>query len=468
MTIEKYKLLLGLLLCMPFFSKAQTLQDTLNKIDALFENVNQQTPGMSVLVSRNGQVIYHRHKGLANLELGSPITDSTRMEAGSVSKQFTATAILLLAQDGKIGLDDDVRKYIPELPKYGKTITVRHLIHHTSGVKEWYSIAGFGGWPIYSRIYTNELALRYIIKQPTLNNLPGDEHIYSNSNYALLAIIAERVSGRTLADFTRDRIFRPLGMNATGWRTDFRDIIPHRATGYEKVGSSYRMYMPFGNMYGAGALLTTVADLDKWNASWKDTPLGAAALLKLRMEQGRLNNGDLIVYAGGVRIRNHNERVMVHHGGLTAGYRAFLAYFPESDLSIAYLSNNRSLSSGDKIGDDIATIFFGKRTLPAVKEQKAKDGPPYILSREALAEFQGRYVSDACDGEFAVAPEDGTTLLFTAKSRQRRSFKPVSKDSFLQGTDTNVVFERNARGAITGFFISAPAARNVWFKRIGK
>src|SRR5690606_32990828 len=263
-----------------------TLHDTLHRIDARSEDVSQQTPGVSVTVSRHGTVIYHKHKGAANLELGVPINDSTRFEAGSVSKQFTATAVLLLVQDGEIGLDDDVRKYIPELPVYEKTITVRHLLNHTSGLKDWGVLAALGGWPRGTRVYTNELALKIISKQPTLNNRPGEEYLYSNSNYTLLALVVERIVGKSLAEFTEEYIFRPLHMLSTSWRTNFQEIVSNRATGYSLHNGDYRMDMPFENTYGHAALLTTVADLDKWNTSWKDSPLGGQPLLNLRTQRG--------------------------------------------------------------------------------------------------------------------------------------------------------------------------------------
>jgi len=465
MIIKQYKVLLGLLLCVPFCSKAQTLQDTLNKIDALFEHVNQQTPGVSVLVSRNGQILYHKHKGMADLEHSTPITDSTRIEAGSVSKQFTATAVLILVQDGKIGLDDDVRKYIPELPGYEKTITVRHLLNHTSGLKDWGVVASLGGWPRGTRVYTNELALNYIVKQPTLNNVPGDEYLYSNSNYTLLTLIVERVSGKKLADFTQERIFKPLGMHATSWRTDFQDIVPHRAIGYDKTGRQYQTVMPFENTYGHAALLTTVADLDKWNTSWKNSPLGGDRLLKLRIERGVLNNGDTIRYAGGVFVDTYNGHPMVSHTGATAGYRAVLSYFPETSLSIVYLSNDASLPTS-KMGNGIAAIFFGKKQAISASEKKISEIPKYLLSHTELMEFQGRYVSAACEGELVATIENETTLTMTSKSNRKRKLKPTAKDMFSQGAETSFLFKRDEQGKIKGFYVSVPRARNVWFERV--
>lgn len=464
MALKNYKLILILLVYLPSFGSAQTLQDTLNRIDGFFETVDQQTPGVSVLVSRNGQILYHKHKGMADLEQGTSITDSTRIEAGSVSKQFTATAVLMLAHEGKIGLDDDVRTYIPELPEYEKTITVRHLLNHTSGLKDWGVLAALGGWPRGTRVYTNDLALDYIIRQPTLNNTPGDEYLYSNANYTLLTFIAERVSGQSLPDFTNERIFKPLGMHATSWRTDFQKIVPYRATGYAGGSAGYEINMPFENTYGHASLLTTVADLNIWNTSWKNSPLGGAGLLALRLEQGILNNGNRIAYAGGVRVDTYNGHTVVSHTGATAGYRAVLSYFPDNDLSIVYLSNDASLPT-TQTGNRIAALFLGEETTEELDVENVQKRH-YTLDSAALAEFHGRYVSTACYGELEATSPDGKTLLMTSKSNQKRRLSPTAKEEFSQGTSTSFRFERDAKGVITGFFISVPRARNVWFERV--
>ncbi|RAV30220.1 serine hydrolase domain-containing protein [Sinomicrobium soli] len=460
----KYTLLLGLLWWAPLLSAAQTLRDTLSKMDELFVSVDQQTPGISVTVSRHGEVIYHKHKGLANMELGVPVTDSTRFEAGSVSKQFTATAVLLLVQEGKVGLDDDVRQYIPELPDYGKTITVRHLLNHTSGLKDWGVLAGLGGWPRGTREYTNALALEYIVRQPTLNYTPGAEYLYSNSNYTLLTQIVERVSGQTLADFTQERIFNPLGMEATSWRTDFRKIVPHRATAYNKGDDGYETIMPFENTYGHAALLTTTADLDRWNTSWKNSPLGGAALLRLRTERGVLNNGDTIAYAGGVFVNEYNGYRSVNHSGATAGYRAWMAYFPGQELSIVYLSNDGSLSTTGT-GNRIASLFLGTPP-PDAADREADGRTPYRIGRDELAEFTGRYASAACGGKWVATLAGDTTLIMTAQSHQKRKLTPSGTDTFSRGKTQKVRFERDKDGKLTGFYISVPRARNVWFERV--
>lgn len=462
MKVNPLTLLFFLASTAPALSVAQTLQDTLRSIDALFSKVNEHTPGISLLISRGGNVIYHKNKGLANLELAIPITNNTRIEAGSVSKQFTATAILLLVRKGEIALDDEVRKYIPELPDYGAPITIRHLLNHTSGLKDWGVLAALGGWPRGTRVYTNELALKIISKQPTLNNRPGEEYLYSNSNYTLLALVVERIVGKSLAEFTEEYIFRPLNMLSTSWRTNFQEIVSNRATGYSLQNGDYRMDMPFENTYGHAALLTTVADLDKWNTSWKDSPLGGQPLLNLRTQRGVLNSGDTIAYAGGVSVGTYNGRQLISHHGFTAGYKSFLCYFPETSLSIVFLSNDASLST-NALADSIISKFFGMRGPKVAEQKKAVTKSVYKVE---LDEFQGCYESDECDGRYKVTTADSTQLQVTSYSNRTQLLKPIADDTFETDGEATVHFRRDVENNITGFLISVPRARNVWFERV--
>ena len=206
--------------------------DTIRRIDQLFSQYHNAMPGVAVAIARDGQTIYSKAYGLAEMEHLVPNTTETIFEAGSVSKQFTAAAILLLIQDGKMSVNDDVRKYVPELPQYDAPITIRHLLSHTSGLKDWGALYGLTGWPRTTRVYTQELSWDIVFRQKSLNFTPGSQYSYSNSNYVLLVLITERVSGKRFAEFTRERLFEPLGMKDTRWRDNHRDIITRRAVAY--------------------------------------------------------------------------------------------------------------------------------------------------------------------------------------------------------------------------------------------
>ncbi|MFT3824058.1 MAG: serine hydrolase domain-containing protein [Chitinophagaceae bacterium] len=341
---------LSLLLFTAVSASAQTWQDTVALLDKILNRYTSENPGAQVAVSRNGQLIYSAARGVANLEDGAVLTKESRIEAGSVSKQFTAASILLLEQQGKLSLNDDIRKYLPEVPDYGHTITIRHLMSHTSGLKDWGSIADIAGWPRGTKAYNNDDALHIVTLQKTLNNIPGAEYIYSNSNYNLMAIIVRRVSGMSLAGFSRQYIFIPAGMTHTEWRDDYTRVVPQRAIAYSKNGPRYVTNMPNEDVYGNGGLLTTAEDLLAWNNYYLNGKFGSPSLLSRQTTTVPLNNGKRHFYAAGLFIDSLNGWPAITHSGATAGYRANLDYFPQLGLSIAWLSNTSQQDMGNTPG----------------------------------------------------------------------------------------------------------------------
>jgi CubicO group peptidase (beta-lactamase class C family) len=404
----------ALFLC-AFFSlfisvQAQSI-DTLNKIDEIFTHWNNATPGGSVLVAKGNKIIYHKAFGLADLEHNVPNTTETIFEAGSVSKQFTAASILLLASEGKLSTQDDVRKYVPELPQYDAPILIQNLLNHTSGLKDWGVVGSLTGWPRTTRVYTQELALEIICKQKSLNFTPGTEYSYSNSNYSLLVTIAERVSKQSLAEFTKTRFFEPLGMKHTQWRDNFREIIPNRAVAYDKTPTGYEQMMPFENIHGHGGLLTTTGDLLKWNLLLQTHSIGGDKVYASRVQQGKLKNGQQIHYAGGLSVGDFNGFKEISHSGATAGYRAWLAYYPQQQITIALLSND---DQGNVVnnGKRIAGILLGNPVMNTKKPQAV------TLSESDLKKFTGNYRSirgidgfkiDYADGKLTW--EEGSSLI---------------------------------------------------------
>ncbi len=307
-------------------------------VDALFAHWGAQTPGCTVAVARDGRTVLDRAYGMADLEHGIANTPATRFEAGSVSKQFTAAAILMLAEQGRLSLADDVRRFVPELPDYGARITIDQLLNHTSGLRDWGSVAALAGWPRGEAAYTQADAVAIIARQRSLNYAPGDEYSYTNSGYNLLTLIVERAGGVTLADFTRARLFEPLGMTATQWRDDFRRIVPNRAIAYARSGEGFAQAMPFEDAYGNGGLITTTGDLAIWNAALMASRLGPFVTAELE-RLGMLSDGRAITYARGLFIDRHRGLREISHGGATGGYRAWLGFYPEVRLSVAMLCN---------------------------------------------------------------------------------------------------------------------------------
>ncbi|MDQ3917608.1 MAG: beta-lactamase family protein, partial [Acidobacteriota bacterium] len=280
------------------------LEQAFKDIDALLKEWAPGVgPGCVYAAARDGRTLFTRTYGMADLEHDVPVTAESVFNVGSVSKQFTAAAALLLVQDGKLRLDDDIRKYLPEMPDYGRPITIRHLLNHTSGLREWTQLESLSGRPLNWHAYRNADVLKIAARQRGLNHAPGDRYSYTNTGYVLLAIIVERVSGSSLPEFTRERLFKPLGMNSTGWDDDPRRIVKHRANGYRKAASKSgapvyakaESVSGVGNTYGSASLLTTVGDLLIWNDALDSGSLGAFVTTELQ-RKGVLNDGRTISY----------------------------------------------------------------------------------------------------------------------------------------------------------------------------
>lgn len=361
-------------------------------MDEIFAPWNsRETPGCAVAVGEGGRTVVSRAYGMADLEHDVANAPGTVFEAGSVSKQFTAAAVLLLAQQGKLSLADDVRKHVPELPEYkgpGTPITLDHLVHHTSGLRDWGSVAELAGWPRGTRIHTHDHVLDIASRQRSLNYPPGAYYSYTNTGYNLLAVIVERVSGQTFSEFTRQNIFEPLGMKSTQWRDDFARIVKGRAIAYSGEHGAFRSEMPFENVHGNGGLLTTVGDLLLWNENFVHGKVGGPAFLQAMERRGRLSDGREIEYASGLFVGTRQGVPEISHSGATAGYRAFLARYPEQRLSVAVLCNGGEIDPG-ALSRRIADLVLAKLTSAAPPAAPAG----VQLAPEVLAARAGLYRS---------------------------------------------------------------------------
>lgn len=315
-----------------------------SRVDAIFADVNKSdSPGCSLGVYRDGRIIYEKGYGMANLELGIPITPKSVFDIASISKQFTAMSILLLAKDGKLSLDDNIRKYLPDFPEYGQAITIRHLLHHTSGIRDYCELLSLAEYQS-EEVATDKDAMKIIARQKALNFSPGDEHLYSNSGYFLLSLIVKRASGKSLRDFAEERIFRPLRMRNTQYNDSHIRIIPNRATAYdlEETGGLV-INMSNWEQTGDGAVLTTIEDLFLWDQNFYDLKVGGADTVALMQLPGKLNNGTALKYAAGLGLGEYRGLRIVSHSGSWAGYRAHLVRFPDQKFSVACLCNLRSV-----------------------------------------------------------------------------------------------------------------------------
>jgi CubicO group peptidase (beta-lactamase class C family) len=367
-------------------------------VDAVFAKWTSSTPGCAVGVATGGTPVLARGYGMADLEHDVRISADSVFEAGSVSKQFTAAAVMLLAREGKLSLDDQVRKYIPELPDYeplaapkppggGGGLTIRHMLNHTSGLRDWGSVAGIAGWPRTTRVYTHAHVLEIVSRQHALNFTPGTRWSYSNTGFNLAAMIVARVSGWTFPEFTRTRLFMPLGMTHTSWRDDFTRIEKGRAIAYKENDDGYHTDMPFEDVYGNGGLLTTVGDLLKWNEHYDAPPAGDAAMIAEQQKPGHFNDGRVHGYGLGLFVGTYQGLHEVYHSGSTAGYSAFLTRFPDQRVSVAVLCNAAG-AQATQYAHAVADVYLGDRLKPS--EPKAT----HTLTSADMDRAAGQWVSD--------------------------------------------------------------------------
>ncbi len=324
-------------------------------------------PGCAIGIARDGKIVLTRAYGLSSMELGVTNTPETIFESGSVAKQFTATAIVLLAQEGKLSLDDDIRKYLPEMHDFGKPITIRNTLTHTSGLRDWYGLADLKGQPAGTHVHSPATILEIASHQKTLNFEPGAEYLYSNTGYILASIIVQRVSAMPFTTFTQERIFTPLGMTHTQWRADFNKIVKGRAMAYNGTArTGYTQDMPFTNVIGSGGLLTTVGDWLTWNA-FLDNPSAlpdGAALVQSLTTQMTLNSGKRIPYALGVSVGSREGMREISHSGSTAGYRTWLARYPDEKASIAVMCNAGDGANPTGLAQTSLLAVLGKTPRP--------------------------------------------------------------------------------------------------------
>jgi len=310
------------------------------RVDKLFAPWDKPgSPGCALAVVRDGRIIYSRGYGMADLEHDVSITPASAFYVGSLSKQFTAMAVALLAQQGTLRLDDDIHQYLPELPSYDKPITIRHLIHHTSGLPEYMPLLARAGWRPDAP-FGNQDVLAIVARERQLSFQPGEQFAYSNTGYTLLALIVERAARVRFEEFADERIFSPLSMKDTHFHADATRIVKRRAYAYEPLsGGGLRLAPPVPTRVGAGGVFTTVEDLARWDQNFYDARVGGAELIKLVTTPGALNNGHLLEYAFGLEVRTYRGLRVVEHGGDFAGYHAYLARFPDQHLSVILLCN---------------------------------------------------------------------------------------------------------------------------------
>jgi CubicO group peptidase (beta-lactamase class C family) len=447
-------------------------------VDEVFADlVKPGVPGCALGVYRGGKIIYAQGYGLANIEQNVAITRQSVFDIGSTSKQFTAASILLLEKQGKLSVNDDVRKYIPELPDYGHKITILHLLNHTSGLRDYLALMELAGINTDS-VTTDEDALAIIVRQKALNFEPGSEWLYSNTGFFLLSAIVKRVSGKTLREFAAENIFTPLGMMHTEFREDHTHLIANRALAYEpkEKGDGYTLDVSYFEQTGDGAVHISVEDMQKWDENFYSAQIGGKEFLVEMQAPGKLNSGKALDYAKGLFIENYRGLHAVRHGGSWGGYRAELLRFPEQHFSVACLCNVGNANPG-KRAEEVAGIYLesimkakaGEK--PGDDEEKIAQKPAIVITAEKLAGYAGNYSSDELGTTYRLGIVDGKLRILSVNdpgglprtnNYSKNSLRPVAADEFqLSDTSLTLRFDRGLKG----FTLDAGRTRGLFFHR---
>lgn len=432
------------------------MDNLFQQIDAIFAAYDStHSPGCALSISKGGEIFYERGYGMANFDYDIPIRPDSVFHVASVSKQFAAFAIHLLASEGKLSLDDDIRKHLPEMPAYEHVVTVRHLVHHTSGLRDQWDVLVMAGWAYEGDVISNRHVLNLAQRQRGLNFKPGDEYLYSNAGYTLMAVIVERCSGQSFRQFMHERVFAPLEMTRTHFHDDHNEIVPQRATGYDmRPGGGYRISIPSFDTVGATSLFTTAQDLTRWAANYKERKVGGAAI-ETMLQPYALNNGTEIKYRGGIVVDDYRGVQRLSHSGGDAGYRSQFNVYP--DLSIIILSNFAH-AVPHALADKVADLVLKDVLKPA----EAVNIEPYDVAADTLSQFAGMYHQAQTHEVREITLKDGHLTL-----GGEVPLIPRSADRFQIGEyPAFMVFKRDAIGQISGHMTEPNERAHPYFEKV--
>ena len=454
-TIRKNAVPVALLLLSAFVNanraSAQTGDEArARKVDELFARFNRSpSPGLAVAVVRDGKVILRKGYGLANLEERIPITPSTVFDIASVSKQFAGLAVAMLVEQGKVKLTDDIRKHIPELPAIGHTITVDHLLHHTSGLRDWPGTLAVAGWRMDDVISFDQI-LTMAYHQKTLNFVPGAEYTYSNTGYNLLAEMVERVTGQSFRSWTDTHLFKPLGMTSSHFRDDHTGVVRHRALGYARQPDSSFRSIPNNLMaLGSSSLFSTVDDLAKWVINFDNPVVGGRTAMAMTRTRGRLNSDSTIPYAFGVSHGEYRGLPTVAHSGGWASFATYLVHFPGQRFGVIVLGNS-GISNPARAAFEIADLYLQDELKPRAQASAPETARTVDVAPDILRDYVGVYKLGP--GWYVRVRQDGRVLRAQASGENEFPMSARSDSVFwVDGYGAAIAFRRDATGKVTHF-----------------
>lgn len=453
---------LGLIINSP-----ESVSQSLNsQVDALFSEWDSDaSPGSALGIVKDGALVYSRGYGIADLEHDIPISPTSVFYIASVSKQFVTMSVLLLEEQGKINLDDEIQVYLPDFPRYESPLTIRHFIHHTSGVRDYLTLWSLSGNDYLD--YVDKNAVYQLIKrQKTLNFTPGEKYLYSNSCYFMLAMIVEKASGESLKEFARKNIFEPLEMNNSHFHDSNLHLIKNRAFSYSPATDGYNNLIMRFDMVGSGGVYSNINDLYKWDQNFYHNVLGKGGpdIINKMQEDGILNNGESAGYAFALHNDTYRGLKTISHGGSLAGYRTQLMRFPEQSFSVILLGNIATFNS-TAMAKKVADVYLAEAMEPMAKETAAKtsesaqETAPYIT--EELENYIGTYYSEELDVDYKIS-EKNDSLFLSVKYTEPLALKPTKADTFSYEY-LKLVFKRDDKNKIIGLIVNAGRVQNLAF-----
>lgn len=421
-----------------------------DEIDGLFAEWDKRdSPGAAVLITERGRTILEKGYGLASLEHGIPITPSTRFDLASTSKQFTAMAILLLAEQGLLSLEDDIRIYLPDLPDLGSPVTINHLIHHTSGLWDYWQVLQFTGFEKWDYLDSEQM-MTLMEHQEEFKFEPGSQWNYCNSNYALLAEIVSRITGDPFDEWTSAHIFEPLGMHSTGFWADCFEVIPNVASPYETHEGGFRSAPQADITFaGQGHVFSNLEDMAIWLDSLRTGRLAGPEIVEKMYAKGKLNNGEEIFYAAGLGVGEYRGMQTVGHSGQTGGFKSDMVYCPEAEVGVVVLANLRSVDIED-LSRRVLDIYLGDRLDPQPEAAEVEEAPFIDIDPDILDRYVGSYEIEGAP-VVVSAMRIGDNLLGALSGEGMAFFYPISENVFLTGhRRVSIEFLPDGSGEING------------------
>ncbi|MCY3739455.1 MAG: serine hydrolase [Candidatus Poribacteria bacterium] len=440
------------------------------RVDQLFAEWNKpDSPGAAVAVTRGGEVIYKQGYGTANLEYDIPITTTTIFDIASVSKQFAAFAIASLSHDRKLSLDDDIRVHLPDVPDFGNTITTRHLLHHTSGLRDWVQSLVIAGVEMEDVISFQHI-LRMVRHQKSLNFEPGEAYLYSNTGYNLLAEIVERVTGDSFREWTNAHIFKPLAMTNSHFHDDHQMILKNRAYSYQAAeNGGFKHTVNNTTALGSSSLYSTVEDLAKWILNFDDTRIGEQTVIDQMHQRGVLNNGEQISYALGLSIGEYRGLKTVGHSGSWRGFRSHLIRFPDQKFGVVILCNLDTFNPL-RLAEKVADLYLLDVLAPVEASEREKAAPAEDIKSEPptpeqLTEFEGDYYTEELDTTYSIRVHGNQ--LIAQHIRHDDILLTYTDGHFLGNTwfFPEIRFTRDDTELVTGFRLTGGRVRNLYFEK---